>query len=43
VWALVGVILGGVIVAVGSRVVRGERVLSETVLDAPEVGPEETG
>jgi len=43
VWALVAVILGGVVAVVSSRVVRGERVLSETVLDAPSVEPEETG
>lgn len=33
---LLAVIVGGVVVAVGGRVVRGDRVLGETVLDAPE-------
>lgn len=41
VWALIAVIVGGVAAVVGGRVARGEQVLSETVLDAPEVEAEE--
>lgn len=36
VWALVAVIVAGVVLVVGGRVARGEHLLSETVLDAPE-------
>ena len=43
VWALVAVIVGGVVAVVGGRVARGESVLSETVLDAPEVDVAEAG
>ncbi len=34
VWALLAVIAGGALAVVGGRVARGEKVLSETVLDA---------
>jgi len=40
-WVLLAVIVGGAVAVVSGRVARGENVLSETVLDAPEVEVEE--
>src|SRR3990172_499222 len=43
VWVLVAVIVGGLVAVVSGRVRRGESVLRETVLDAPDMEVEEAG